>query len=76
MICNFLKNSLVHGHVNYGIDYFFKYFFFVSDDLQLHGFIGHLEEGGFLPHAHKLYLWTHYTFNIFYNNDKVIFYVQ
>ncbi|KFM65198.1 Transmembrane 9 superfamily member 1, partial [Stegodyphus mimosarum] len=48
------------------------YFEFILDDLPLHGFIGHLEESGFLPHAHKIFLWTHYTFNIMYNNDKII----
>ncbi|XP_022257010.1 transmembrane 9 superfamily member 1-like, partial [Limulus polyphemus] len=42
------------------------------DDLALRGFIGHLEEGGFLPHTHKLYLWTHLTFNIEYNENKII----
>ncbi|CAL1288739.1 unnamed protein product [Larinioides sclopetarius] len=48
------------------------YFEFIIDDLPLHGFIGHLEEGGFLPHSHKIYLWTHYTFNIMFNSDKII----
>ncbi|XP_076348174.1 transmembrane 9 superfamily member 1-like [Tachypleus tridentatus] len=48
------------------------YFEFVLDDLPLRGFIGHLEEGGFLPHTHKLHLWTHLTFNIEYNENKII----
>ncbi|GFT99098.1 transmembrane 9 superfamily member 1 [Nephila pilipes] len=48
------------------------YFEFILDDLPLHGFIGHLEEGGFLPHSHKVFLWTQYIFNIMYNNDKII----
>ncbi|GFY64686.1 transmembrane 9 superfamily member 1 [Trichonephila inaurata madagascariensis] len=48
------------------------YFEFILDDLPLHGFIGHLEEGGFLPHSHKIFLWTQYIFNIMYNNDKII----
>ncbi|XP_042896527.1 transmembrane 9 superfamily member 1 isoform X2 [Parasteatoda tepidariorum] len=48
------------------------YFEFIIDDLPLHGFIGHLEEKGFLPHSHKIYLWTHLTFNIMYNNNKII----
>ena len=42
-----------------------------SDDLPLRGFIGHLEEGGFLPHRHKIFLWAHLNFNIEYNGDQV-----
>ncbi len=37
----------------------------------MRGFIGHLEEGGFLPHNHKIYLWAHLHFNIEYNEDQV-----
>ncbi|XP_064480299.1 transmembrane 9 superfamily member 1-like [Ornithodoros turicata] len=48
------------------------YFEFVIDSLRLWGFIGHLEEGSFIPHKHKVYLWTHLTFNIEYNGEKVI----
>ena len=42
-----------------------------QDDLPLRGFIGHLEEGGFLPHTHKVFLWKHLNFNIQYNQDQV-----
>ncbi len=42
-----------------------------SDDIPVRGFIGHLEEGGFLPHNHKIYLWSHLHFNIEYNGDQV-----
>ncbi|EEC11341.1 endosomal membrane protein EMP70, putative [Ixodes scapularis] len=48
------------------------YFEFVIDGLRLWGFIGHLEEGGLIPHKHKLYLWTHLTFNIEYNGGRVM----
>ncbi|KAM7437452.1 Transmembrane 9 superfamily member 1 [Porites harrisoni] len=48
------------------------YFEFVLDDLPLRGFIGHLEEGSFLPHTHKVFLWAHLNFNIAYNGDQII----
>ncbi|CAN7998974.1 unnamed protein product [Ixodes hexagonus] len=48
------------------------YFEFVIDGLRLWGFIGHLEEGGLIPHKHKLYLWTHLTFNIEHNGGRVM----
>lgn len=48
------------------------YFEFVLDGLRLWGFIGQLEEGSLIPHKHKLYLWTHLTFNIAYNDERVI----
>ena len=43
-----------------------------SDDLPMRGFIGHLEESGFLPHTHKVFLWAHLNFNIEYNGDQVL----
>ncbi|XP_005109383.3 transmembrane 9 superfamily member 1 [Aplysia californica] len=49
------------------------YFEFVIDDIPIRGFIGHLEEGGFLPHSHKIYLWAHLHFNIEYNGDHIIY---
>lgn len=49
--------------------YFFE---FLLDDLPVRGFIGHLEEGGFLPHKHKIHLWTHLDFNIEYNGNSII----
>ena len=42
-----------------------------SDDLPMRGFIGHLEEGSFLPHNHKTYLWTHLHFSFGYNGNEV-----
>ena len=45
--------------------------FVPTDDIPVRGFIGHLEEGGLLPHSHKIYLWTHLHFNIEYNGDQV-----
>ncbi|BFZ21599.1 hypothetical protein BsWGS_24638 [Bradybaena similaris] len=49
------------------------YFEFVIDDIPVRGFIGHLEEGGFLPHTHKIFLWSHLHFNIEFNKDHVIY---
>ena len=43
----------------------------VSDDIPVRGFIGNLEEGGFLPHTHQISLWAHLHFNIEYNGDHV-----
>ncbi|XP_061614302.1 transmembrane 9 superfamily member 1 [Phyllopteryx taeniolatus] len=49
------------------------YFEFVLDDIPIWGFVGYIEESGFLPHSHKVGLWTHLDFNIEYNGDSVIF---
>uniref|UniRef100_A0A8D0CJ43 Transmembrane 9 superfamily member n=1 Tax=Scleropages formosus TaxID=113540 RepID=A0A8D0CJ43_SCLFO len=49
------------------------YFEFVLDDIPIWGFVGYMEESGFLPHSHKVGLWTHLDFNIEYNGDAVIF---
>nr|XP_033779633.1 transmembrane 9 superfamily member 1 [Geotrypetes seraphini]XP_033779635.1 transmembrane 9 superfamily member 1 [Geotrypetes seraphini] len=49
------------------------YFEFVLDEIPIRGFLGYMEESGFLPHTHKLGLWTHLDFNVHYNNDRVIF---
>ncbi|CAH1776014.1 unnamed protein product [Owenia fusiformis] len=49
------------------------YFEFVIDEIPVRGFIGHLEEGGFLPHNHKIYLWAHHHFNVEYNGEQIIF---
>ena len=51
-----------------------KYLVFL-DDLPVRGFIGHLEERGFLPHKHEIFLWNHITFNFEYNKDEVSFYL-
>jgi transmembrane 9 superfamily protein 1 len=48
------------------------YFEFVFDDLPVRGFIGHLEEGSFLPHKHEVGIWNHLLFTIQYNGDKII----
>ena len=42
------------------------------DDLLMRGFIGHLEEGAFLPHNHRTYLWTHLHFSFGYNGQEVV----
>ena len=44
---------------------------FTADDLPIRGFIGHLEEGSFLPHNHKTFLWSHLHFHFEYNEDQV-----
>eukprot|EP00112_Aurelia_sp_Birch-Aquarium-sp1_P006702 Seg1734.4 transcript_id=Seg1734.4/GoldUCD/mRNA.D3Y31 product="Transmembrane 9 superfamily member 1" protein_id=Seg1734.4/GoldUCD/D3Y31 len=49
-----------------------QYKLLFKDDLPVRGFIGHLEESGFLPHKHKIFLWSHLTFNFEYNKDQVI----
>ncbi|XP_053477406.1 transmembrane 9 superfamily member 1 [Ictalurus furcatus] len=49
------------------------YFEFVLDDIPIWGFVGYMEESGFLPHSHKVGLWTHLDFNIEYNGNSVIF---
>lgn len=48
------------------------YFEFLFDELPIRGFVGHLEEGPFLPHLHKVSLWTHLLFSFEYNGDQVI----
>lgn len=49
------------------------YFEFVLEDIPIRGFVGYMEETGFLPHSHKVGLWTHLDFNIEYNSDRIIF---
>ncbi|XP_077592666.1 transmembrane 9 superfamily member 1 isoform X1 [Stigmatopora nigra] len=49
------------------------YFEFMLDDIPIWGFVGYIEESGFLPHSHKVGLWTHLDFNIEYNGASVIF---
>lgn len=49
------------------------YYEFVVDDIPVRDFVGHLEESGFVPHTHKVFLWTHQHFNILYNDDKIIY---
>ncbi|XP_077990163.1 transmembrane 9 superfamily member 1-like [Glandiceps talaboti] len=48
------------------------YFEFILDDLPIRGFIGHLEEGAFLPHTHKIYLWTHHHFYFEFHGNQII----
>ncbi|XP_048450173.1 transmembrane 9 superfamily member 1-like, partial [Rhincodon typus] len=49
------------------------YFEFVLDDIPIRGFVGYLEESGFLPHTHKIGLWTHLDFHVEFNGDRVIY---
>ncbi|GCB82059.1 hypothetical protein scyTo_0023325, partial [Scyliorhinus torazame] len=48
------------------------YFEFVLDDIPIRGFVGYLEESGFLPHTHKIGLWTHLDFHVEFNGDRII----
>ena len=47
---------------------------FCTDDIPVRGFIGRLEEGNFIPHAHKVLFFTHHVFNIEYNEKQVSFF--
>jgi transmembrane 9 superfamily protein 1 len=38
----------------------------------MRGFVGHLEEGAFLPHNHRTYLWTHLHFSFGYYGNQVV----
>ena len=38
----------------------------------MRGFIGHLEEGSFIPHNHRTYLWTHLHFSFGYNGHEIV----
>ena len=38
----------------------------------MRGFVSHLEEGSFLPHHHKTFLWTHLHFSFSYNDQQII----
>ncbi|XP_033707152.1 transmembrane 9 superfamily member 1 isoform X1 [Tursiops truncatus] len=49
------------------------YFEFVVDDLPIRGFVGYMEESGFLPHSHKIGLWTHLDFHLEFHGDRIIF---
>ncbi|XP_071070104.1 transmembrane 9 superfamily member 1 isoform X2 [Dasypus novemcinctus] len=49
------------------------YFEFVLDDLPIRGFVGYMEESGFLPHSHKIGLWTHLDFHLEFHGDRIIF---
>ncbi len=37
----------------------------------MRGFVGHFEEGNLLPHTHHTYLYTHYDFYLYFNEDRV-----
>ena len=49
-------------------NYFYE---FVVDDIPVRSFLGHVQETGFVPHSHQVFLWTHQNFTIYYNRDKV-----
>ncbi|XP_006036573.1 transmembrane 9 superfamily member 1 isoform X1 [Alligator sinensis] len=49
------------------------YFEFVVDDLPLRGFVGYMEESGFLPHSHKVGLWTHLDFHLEWNGNHIVY---
>ncbi|KAJ7350992.1 Transmembrane 9 super member 1 [Desmophyllum pertusum] len=70
-LCTVSLNRKEIGQLQEAIEDLY-YFEFVLDDLPLRGFIGHLEESGFLPHSHKVFLWAHLNFNIEFNGDQII----
>lgn len=44
------------------------YFEFVLDDIPIWGFVGYMEESGFLPHSHKVFFYiivTHTYIHLF-----------
>lgn len=47
------------------------YFEFVIDDIPIRNFLGYLEETNLFPHKHNMYLYTHYHFDFFINNNQV-----
>uniref|UniRef100_A0A1I8JKR5 Transmembrane 9 superfamily member n=1 Tax=Macrostomum lignano TaxID=282301 RepID=A0A1I8JKR5_9PLAT len=49
------------------------YFEFVVDDIPVRGFVGHLEETGFVPHSHKVFLWTHFSFRFYFSGQRIVF---
>eukprot|EP00049_Salpingoeca_infusionum_P018821 m.358922 g.358922 ORF g.358922 m.358922 type:complete len:591 (-) comp18344_c0_seq1:231-2003(-) len=49
------------------------YFEFIIDDLPVRGFLGQIEEHVIdLPSIFKVYLWTHMTFTIEYNDKQIV----
>jgi len=61
------KKTLKKADIDTLKDAIDQYYFFelICDDLPVHGFIGHVEEG-------KHYLFTHVQFNALYNGNKII----
>ena len=56
------------------IDMLLNVYFWIyvhADNIPIRGFVGHLEEGGILPHKHKVYLTTHLHFTTEYNREQV-----
>ena len=47
------------------------YFEFVIDDIPIRNFLGYLEETNIFPHKHNIYLYAHYHFDFFINNNQV-----
>uniref|UniRef100_A0A1I8FHM6 Transmembrane 9 superfamily member n=1 Tax=Macrostomum lignano TaxID=282301 RepID=A0A1I8FHM6_9PLAT len=43
------------------------------DDIPVRGFVGHLEETGFVPHSHKVFLWTHFSFRFYFSGQRIVF---
>lgn len=40
------------------------YFEFVLDDIPIWGFVGYMEESGFLPHSHKVFFYVYITHSL------------
>ncbi|XP_068249486.1 transmembrane 9 superfamily member 1-like [Palaemon carinicauda] len=71
-LCDLILSDMEVQYLRESIEEHY-YFEFVISDIPVRDFIGHLEESGFVPHTHKVFLWTHQHFNIYYNEDKIIY---
>ncbi|XP_062520394.1 transmembrane 9 superfamily member 1-like [Corticium candelabrum] len=71
VLCNVVLKAMDIRQIANAVEELY-YFEFVADDLSMRGFLGHLEETGFLPHSHRTYLWTHLFFHFLFNGNHVI----
>lgn len=72
ILCHMQLNSAQVEQLRQAIEELY-YFEFVVDDLPIRGFVGYMEESGFLPHSHKIGLWTHLDFHLEFHGDRIIF---
>ncbi|MCL4131456.1 UNVERIFIED_CONTAM: hypothetical protein GTU68_032062, partial [Idotea baltica] len=72
VLCDLILSELEIQYLKEAIEENY-YFEFVIDDIPVRDFVGHLEESGYLPHSHKVFLWTHNHFTFYYNEEKIIF---
>lgn len=48
------------------------YFEFILDDIPIWGFVGYIEESGFLPHSHKVSLFVLLRVCMIYRGNCVV----